>query len=227
MNQQKIGKFIFKLRKEKGLTQAELAEKLGVTDRSVSNWENGKCMPDLSLFIPISKEFGITVNDLMSGEIIDKKDYQEKLEYNFMNTVVTVKKEIVNHFKKIILTAILLFIIIILGITSFLLMNEYKQKTIYLKYNQIDFKICDFSDEYYKVNIKTNFDDLGIHINQAKNYTDKTLIIKVYRTKEENKNKNLLNDYGYSNQLLEKGIEKIYYDSKLIWTNSTKVSKCE
>ena len=44
MNQQKIGKFIFKLRKEKGLTQAELAEKLGVTDRSVSNWENGKCM---------------------------------------------------------------------------------------------------------------------------------------------------------------------------------------
>ena len=85
MNQQKIGKFLFKLRKEKGLTQAELAEKLGVTDRSVSNWENGKCMPDLSLFIPISKEFGITVNDLISGEIIGKKDYQERLEYNFIN----------------------------------------------------------------------------------------------------------------------------------------------
>ena len=216
MNQQKIGKFIFKLRKEKGLTQAELAEKLGVTDRSVSNWENGKCMPDLSLFIPISKEFGITVNDLISGEIIGKKDYQERLEYNFINTVVTLKKEIVNHFKKIILTTILLFIIIILGITSFLLINEYKQKPIYLKYNQIDFKICDFSDEYYKV-----------HINQTKNYTDKTLIIKVYRTKEENKNKNLLNDYGYSNQLLEKGIEKIYYDSKLIWTDSSKIDKCK
>ena len=77
------------------------------------------------------------------------------------------------------------------------------------------------------MNIITNFDDLGIHINQTKNYTDKTLIIKVYRTKEENKNKNLLNDYGYSNQLLEKGIEKIYYDSKLVWNNSTKVSKCE
>lgn len=227
MNQQKIGKFIFKLRKEKGLTQAELAEKLGVTDRSVSNWENGKCMPDLSLFIPISKEFGITINDLMSGEIIDKKNYQEKMEYNFFNTFITLKKEINKHLKKIVIINIALFLGIAFGIVSFLLINEYKQKPIYLNYNKIDFKMCDYNDEYYKVNIKTNFDDLGIHINQLKDYTNKTLTIKAYRTKEENKNKDLLNDYGYNNQLLEKSIEKIYYGSRLIWTTSAKIDRCK
>lgn len=55
MNQDKIGKFIAKKRKEKNLTQIQFAEKLGVSDRSVSNWENGKNMPDMSLFPIISK----------------------------------------------------------------------------------------------------------------------------------------------------------------------------
>ena len=72
MNQEKIGKFISKLRKEKNLTQEELAEKLSVSSKSISRWENGKCMPDLSLLIPISKEFGITVNELISGEFIER-----------------------------------------------------------------------------------------------------------------------------------------------------------
>ena len=68
MNQEKIGKFIAQCRKKNKLTQQELAEKLGVTDRSVSNWENGKNMPDLSLFKPLCKEFNITINELLSGQ---------------------------------------------------------------------------------------------------------------------------------------------------------------
>lgn len=227
MNQEKIGKFISKLRKEKNLTQEELAEKLGVSSKSISRWENGKCMPDLSLLIPISKEFGITVNELISGEFIDKKDYQEKLEHNFINTIITLKREIYNKSKIIITTIILLCLSILLGIISFLLINEYKQKPIYLKYQQVDFKICEFDDDYYKVTLKTNYDDLGIHVNLTKNYNDKSLVITAYRTREENKNITLLKNYGYSNQLLEKSIEKIYYDSKLIWNNSIKVSKCK
>ena len=74
MNQVKIGKFIADKRKEKKLTQQQLAEKLGVSDRAISNWENGKNMPDISLFPIISKELDVTVNDLMSGEKVDKKD---------------------------------------------------------------------------------------------------------------------------------------------------------
>lgn len=80
MNQEKIGNFILELRKEKNMTQQELADKIGVTDKAISKWENGRGMPDLSLMKPLCKELGITINELISGERIDKKKYQEKLE---------------------------------------------------------------------------------------------------------------------------------------------------
>ena len=94
MNQEKIGKFIAKMRKEKKLTQAELAEKLGVTDKSVGNWENGRNMPDLSMFKPLCDELEITINDLMSGEKISKEKYQEKFEENIVNTINYSNKKI-------------------------------------------------------------------------------------------------------------------------------------
>ena len=87
MNQEKIGKFIAKCRKDKNMTQFELAEKLGVTDKSIGNWENGRNMPDLSLFKPLCDELDITINDLMSGEKISKDKYQEKFEENIVNTI--------------------------------------------------------------------------------------------------------------------------------------------
>lgn len=87
MNQEKIGKFIAKLRKEKNMTQLQLSLKLGVTDRAISKWENGRGMPDLSLMKPLCNELGITINDLLSGEVIDKNNYQEKLEENILNTI--------------------------------------------------------------------------------------------------------------------------------------------
>ena len=93
MNQEKIGKFIAKKRKEKQLTQNELAEKLGVTDRSISNWENGKNMPDLSLFKPLCDILEISINELLSGEKIDNKDYANKFEENIINTIDYVDKK--------------------------------------------------------------------------------------------------------------------------------------
>ena len=87
MNQEKIGKFIAKCRKAKKMTQSELAEKLGVTDKSIGNWENGRNMPDLSLFKPLCEELDITINDLLSGEVISKDKYQEKFEENIVNTI--------------------------------------------------------------------------------------------------------------------------------------------
>lgn len=87
MDQEKIGKFILQLRKKKKMSQMDLAKKIGVTDRAISKWENGKGMPDLSLMQPLCKELGITINDLLSGEIIDKNDYQEKFEENVLNAI--------------------------------------------------------------------------------------------------------------------------------------------
>ena len=96
MNQEKIGKFIKTLRKEKKLTQSELATKLEVTDKSISNWENGKNMPDLSLFKPLCEILDITINDLISGEKLNKDNYQEKFEENIINTIYYTNKKVTN-----------------------------------------------------------------------------------------------------------------------------------
>ena len=97
MNQEKIGKFIAKCRKERKLTQQDLAEKLGVSDRTVGNWENGRNMPDLSLFKPLCNELNISLNDLMSGETIKEKEYQKKFEENIINTIDYTNKKIENR----------------------------------------------------------------------------------------------------------------------------------
>lgn len=97
MNQERIGKFIAECRRNKKLTQAELAEKLGVTDRAISNWENGKNMPDLALFKPLCTILSITINDLMSGEKVEEKEYQEKLEENIINTINYTNEKIENR----------------------------------------------------------------------------------------------------------------------------------
>ena len=75
MNQEKIGKFIQELRREKDLTQSELASKLNVTDRAISKWENGRGLPDLSLIKPLCEELDISINELLSGEKLSKKEY--------------------------------------------------------------------------------------------------------------------------------------------------------
>ena len=94
MNQEKIGKFILECRKEKKLTQAELAEKLGVTDKSISNWENGRNMPDLSLFKLLCELLDISINDLISGEKVSEDKYQEKLEENIISTIDYTNKKL-------------------------------------------------------------------------------------------------------------------------------------
>lgn len=97
MNQAKIGRFIANCRKQRKMTQSELGEKLGVTEKSVSNWENGRNMPDLSLFKPLCNELNITLNDLLSGEKVTEKEYREKLEENIINTIDYTNKKLENR----------------------------------------------------------------------------------------------------------------------------------
>lgn len=80
MNQESIGKFIASLRKERGLTQEQLASSLGVSDKTISNWENARCMPDLSMFKPLSEVLGVTVGELISGKRREDEEYHEKIE---------------------------------------------------------------------------------------------------------------------------------------------------
>ena len=80
MDQVKIGKFIAECRKKNKLTQMQLAEKLNITDRAISKWENGKAMPDSSIMLDLCNELKISVNELLSGEMIDMKEYDKKAE---------------------------------------------------------------------------------------------------------------------------------------------------
>ncbi len=84
MDQIKIGKFISEKRKEIGITQSELAEKLNITDRAISKWENGVCMPDVGTIPELCEILNITINDLFSGEVVNMKNNEKKLEENLM-----------------------------------------------------------------------------------------------------------------------------------------------
>ncbi len=87
MNQIKIGRFISERRKSKGLTQMQLAEKLNITDRAVSKWENGKALPDSSIMLELCGILEITVNDLLSGEVVIVDNYNKELENNLLEMV--------------------------------------------------------------------------------------------------------------------------------------------
>ena len=90
MEQVKIGKFIASKRKEQGLTQLQLAEKLSMTDRAISKWETGKSLPDASLMPELCKLLKITINDLLCGEVVSVENYNEKAEKALLEMV---KKE--------------------------------------------------------------------------------------------------------------------------------------
>lgn len=93
MNQEKIGSFIAENRKAKGLTQIEFAEKLGVSNKSVSRWETGKNMPDVSLFLPICDMLEISVNELIIGEHITTQE-SKKADEVFVETIKASNKKL-------------------------------------------------------------------------------------------------------------------------------------
>ena len=80
MDQVKIGKFIAECRKQNNLTQMQLAEKLGITDRAVSKWERGKSLPDAAIMLDLCALLNITVNDLLSGEVISMDNQNKRTE---------------------------------------------------------------------------------------------------------------------------------------------------
>ena len=87
MEQEKIGKFISELRREKGLTQQQLADSIGVSNKTISKWECGKGMPEISSIIPLCQMLQINVNELISGERLPEEGYCKKAEENMMNLI--------------------------------------------------------------------------------------------------------------------------------------------
>lgn len=87
MDQIRIGRFIAEKRKEQGLTQAQLAEALGITDRAVSKWETGRSLPDAAIMLELCGLLKITVNDLLNGEVVSMEKINETTERNLLHMV--------------------------------------------------------------------------------------------------------------------------------------------
>lgn len=97
MDQIQIGKFIAALRKENSMTQEQLGEKLGVTNKTVSRWENGNYMPDIEMLLLLSKEFGVSINELISGERLAAENFRKAADDNLVialeNSTFTLKEK--------------------------------------------------------------------------------------------------------------------------------------
>jgi len=131
VDQKKTGKFIAECRKSANLTQLQLAEKLNITDRAVSKWETGKSLPDSSIMLELCSILKITVNDLLSGEVIQTENYNKEIE----NKLIEMIKEKEESDRRLllfewvigILSLIVLFVPIVIGV---LLPMEEWQRTV-------------------------------------------------------------------------------------------------
>lgn len=120
MNQIKTGKFIAETRKAQGLTQKQLADILEISDKTVSKWECGKGLPEVSLMLPLCSALNITVNDLLSGERVSKIEYINKAEENMMNLI----KENEENKKRMAL-AVICGIITVIAVCSLIVIASY------------------------------------------------------------------------------------------------------
>lgn len=104
MDQVKTGKFISALRKEKGMTQEQLGEKLGVTNKTVSRWENGNYMPNVEMLSLLSGEFNVSINELINGERLTTEDFRKAADRNLVtalnNSTFTLEEKIAFFRKK-------------------------------------------------------------------------------------------------------------------------------
>ena len=132
MDQEKIGLFIAKMRKKKKLTQQELADKLGVTDKAISNWENGRRMPDVSLYKDLCKELDISLNELINGEIEPKEMTRESIDNTIIKTLnySEENKKKLNKIIKIFIL-ILCLLVIFIGMSYYSYRKRYPKVDIY------------------------------------------------------------------------------------------------
>jgi len=152
MNQEKIGKFISLSRKNKSLTQEQLAEKLGVSINAVSKWERGLNFPDVSLMEKLCEELDFTLNELFAGEKLTNEEMVRKSEKNIMSLMMTLKQlRIVEVF-----TQILFGVGVALTTSSFFILTKINQKVVF---TIIGLFICVFG-LFFKVKIRKTINQL-------------------------------------------------------------------
>ena len=137
MDQIKIGKFIAEIRKQKNMTQRQLADALSISDKTVSKWECGKGLPEISLMMPLCETLQITVNDLLSGERISDVAYKTKAEENMMNLM----KENEENQQRMALS-IICGVITIIAVCSLIIIASYIQMSTFNRIAIIVFAVA-------------------------------------------------------------------------------------
>lgn len=224
MDQIKIGKFISSLRKEKGYTQEQLAEKLNVSNKSISRWENGNTMPDLSLIPKLCEILGISINELLSGERIESDEYQKRFEENIIINMDLLKKKISNFTKRFIFGTIGIFVVLIIGLIVLISYKELTYTKVYLDDSNVEIRACK-EKNYLGFTVSTK-DETPFMFNSYYDKETKTYVIEnLFRYLD----KDNLKEVVPSTTLLfnkEDKIEKIVYKDKVIYELGDELNNC-
>lgn len=186
----KIGKYIAFKRKEQGLTQKQLAEKLNMSDKSVSKWERGICLPDVSVYLELCKILGISINEFLAGEDIPKETIEQKAEENIIQ-ITKDNKNKQKYLKKIIRLLIVMLVVFIF-ITSIFIYKKLTQPQNYIE------PYLEKSTEMQTANMLSSHPGniLLFHYNSKKNYDSLTIYLTQYQKGKKISDKEICTFYN-------------------------------
>ena len=186
----KIGKYIAFKRKEQGLTQKQLAEKLNMSDKSVSKWERGICLPDVSVYLELCKILDISINEFLAGEDIPKETIEQKAEENIIQ-ITKDNKNKQKYLKKIIRLLIVILVVFIF-ITSIFIYKKSTQPQNYIE------PYLEKSTEMQTANMLSSHPGniLLFHYNSKKNYDSLTMYLTQYQKGKKISDKEICTFYN-------------------------------
>ena len=186
----KIGKYIAFKRKEQGLTQKQLAEKLNMSDKSVSKWERGICLPDVSVYLELCKILDISINEFLAGEDIPKETIEQKAEENIIQ-ITKDNKNKQKYLKKIIKLLIVMLVVFIF-ITSIFIYKKLTQPQNYIE------PYLEKSTEMQMANMLSNHpgDILLFHYNSKKYFDSLTMYLTQYQKGKKISDKEICTFYN-------------------------------
>lgn len=195
----KIGKYIAFKRKEQGLTQKQLAEKLNMSDKSVSKWERGICLPDVSVYLELCKILDISINEFLAGEDIPKETIEQKAEENIIQ-ITKDNKNKQKYLKKIIRLLIVMLVVFIF-ITSIFIYKKLTQPQNYIE------PYLEKSTEMQTANMLSSHPGniLLFHYNSKKNYDSLTMYLTQYQKGKKISDKEICTFYINPSQGAKKG----------------------
>ena len=218
MNQEKIGKFIAECRKEKNLTQAQLAEKLNLSYKTIAKWETGRGMPDSSIMLELCNYLGISVNELLSGEHLEEEQYHEKANEN----IISIAKESDKN-KKIKNRTIVVTVSVILCLLLVFIINiAYQNIEINVEYDDRLIE-CKIEDD----NIICSFNGLSIVTlsSQVVNTDDATLIFINGKISLQNKTRSHFETWDSMAQL--NNGDNYHFNSEIMINANADIADCK